>query len=261
MKNKSYTKGILVVATAVLFFFSGCGVKDTTQFGQLGLRLYPQIDTNAVTALSQLYPDHNGRLMAINDARFYISGLSLQNAGGAWYSVPHALLLKISENLNYTITGVVPSGTYTGIRFYVGLDSATNAVNPASDSSATNQDSVLSSTLEPGMYFGAGQGFKFFYLSGFILPSGSHSPVPVNYQIGGNANRQLVTLSNLNFTVQAGRVHFASILCDYGKLFEGITIAPGNNDNGNSFGSSPQMNTATLVADSIPGMFTYAPNQ
>ena len=260
MKNKIYSTVTLVFIAAMLFFFAGCK-KDGPQFGQLGLRLFTQIDTNAVTAESQLYPDHNGRLMAINDARFYISGVSVQNANGTWYSIPNSLLLKTYENQNYDITSPVPSGSYTSVRFYVGLDSATNASNPVADTASTGIDSVLSANLEPNMYFGAGEGFKFFYFTGYILPSGSHSPVPVNYQIGGNVNRQLVTMPLLNFTIKTGAVHYVSIACDYGKLFEGINLAFGNNDNGNSFGSGAQMSTAILVADSIPNMFSYTAGQ
>ena len=261
MKNRLYSASIASAVLMILFFLSGCSKKEVTQFGQFGLHLSTQIDTNTVAVEGQLYPDHNGRLMAINDARFYISSVSLQKTDGSWYTIPGSLLLKTYEKQDYNITSVVPSGNYSAIKFYVGLDSLTNAINPAVDSNATNQDSVLSSTLEPNMYFGAGEGFKFFYFSGYILPSGSHSPVAVNYQIGGNANRQLVTMSGLNFTVSQGRVHFVSIVCDYGKLFEGITISNSLNGNGNSFGNTAQANTATLVADSIPNMFSYVPFQ
>src|ERR1035437_8086554 len=165
MKSRVYLVGIFAAALAVLLFFSGCNKKEATQFGQFGLHLSTQIDSNAVVAEGQLYPDHNGRLMAINDARFYITNVSLQKNDGSWYAIPNSLLLKIYEKQDYNITGVVPAGNYTAVRFYVGLDSLINAINPATDSSATNQDSVLSSTLEPNMYFGAGQGYKFFYFS------------------------------------------------------------------------------------------------
>jgi len=260
MKNNQITSLIFAAAIALILTFSGCK-KDATQYGQLGLTLSTQIDSVPVTAEGTLYHENNGRLLAVNDVRFYISSVSVQNSNGTWYAIPNSLLLKTYENQNYDITSPVPSGTYTAVKFYVGLDSVTNASNPVADTSAKNIDSVLSATLEPNMYFGAGEGFKFFTFSGFVLPSGSHSPVAVNYQIGGNANRQLVTLTNLNFTIQTGKLHYISIACDYDKLFGGINIAAGNNDNGNSFGNAQQMQTATLIADSIPGMFVYASNQ
>jgi hypothetical protein len=255
MKNKAYSTGIIVLAVAALCFFSGC-TKNGTEYGQLGLGLYGKVDSNLAVSNTTFYPDQNGRLLNISDARFYVSGVSLQNTGGSWYTIPNSLLLKINENPNYDITSAVPVGTYTAIKFYVGLDSLTNAVNPATDSSAKNIDSVLSSTVEPNMYFGAGEGFKFFYFSGFVLPQGSHLPVNINYQIGGNANRQLVTLTGLNLTIKTGQVDFVNLNCDYGKLLEGLSISTGNNDNGNSFGSGQQISTATLVADSIPNMFS-----
>ena len=149
------SKYMFAFAIASLFLFAGCK-KDGPQFGQFGLHLSTQIDTNTVAVEGQLYPDHNGRLMAINDARFYISSVSLQKTDGSWYTIPGSLLLKTYEKQDYNITSVVPSGNYSAIKFYVGLDSLTNAINPAVDSNATNQDSVLSSTLEPNMYFGAG---------------------------------------------------------------------------------------------------------
>ena len=260
MKNKFYSKAILAFSISALLFSAGCK-KNETQYGQVGLQLVTQIDSSTVANENQLYSDHNGRLMAISDARFYISGMSVQNTNGTWYSIPNSLLLKIYENQNYNIQVPVPSGNYTALRFYVGLDSVTNASNPIADTASKGIDSVLSATLEPHMYFGVGEGFKFFYFSGYVLPSGSHSPVPVNYQIGGNANRPLVTLSGLNFTVETGRIHNLVVNCDYGKLLQGIQIAVGTHDNGNSFGSAQQMTTATLIADSIPNMFSFSANQ
>ena len=261
MKNIVYSKIALMIVLAAVLIITGCHkVKDKAANGSIAVHLHTQIDTNEVDVLGQLYPDHNGRLLALNDARLYISDVSLQKADGSWYDIPNSMILKTYETEEYYI-GSVPSGNYTSIRFYVGLDSVTNASTPSSHNNSSGQDTILSSILEPNMYFGAGQGYKFLYLSGSVLPSGSHSPVAVNYQVGGNANRKLVTMPYLSYSVQPGLLHYVHIWCDYGKLLEGISISAGNNDNGNSFGTSTQVITATLVADSIPNMFTYDPAQ
>ena len=259
MKNKFYSIVTLAAVLVLLVAVSSCH-RDKPANGSIGLHLHTQIDTNEVAVLGQLYPDHNGRLMAINDARFYITDISLQNSNGTWYDIPNSMILKTYEVEEYFVASV-PSGNYTSIRFYVGLDSATNASLPSSHNSSSGQDTVLSSILEPNMYFGAGQGYKFLYLAGSILPTGSHSPVAVNYQIGGVPNRQLITMPLLNYTVLPNLLHYVHIWCDYGKLLEGINISTGNNDIGNTFGSGQQISTATLVADSIQNMFTYEPGQ
>ena len=261
MKKSIYSKIGLMAALAAVLIIAGCHkVKDKAANGSIGIHLHTQIDTNEVDVLGQLYPDHNGRLLALNDARFYITDVSLQNADGSWYSIPNSMILKTYEAEDYYIASV-PSGNYTSIRFYVGLDSATNASLPSSHNNSSGQDTILSSILEPNMYFGAGQGYKFLYLSGAVLPTGSHSPVSVNYQVGGNSNRQLITMPYLAYSVQPGLLHYVHIWCDYGKLLEGIAISTGNNDIGNSFGTGQQVTTATLVADSIQNMFTYEPGQ
>ncbi len=261
MKNKIYSALLFIAVVAGLLVFTGCHkTKDKAANGQFGLHLHTQIDTNEVDTLGFLYPDANGRLMAINDARMYISAIGLQKEDGSWYDIPGSLILKTYETEEYYIASV-PSGNYTSVRFYVGLDSATNASTPDSHNNSSGQDTVLSSTLEPNMYFGPGQGYKFLYLSGAVLPTGSHSPVPVSYQIGGSASYKLVTMPTLNYTVQPGVLHYVHIWCDYGRLLEGINIATNTNDVGNTFGTGAQINTATLVADSIPNMFTYEPDQ
>ena len=261
MRNGVYSKAGLVAVIAAVLIFSSCHkVKDKAANGSIGLHLHTQIDTNEVDVLGNLYADHNGRLLALNDARFYITDISLQNSDGSWYNIPNSMILKTYETEDYYIASV-PSGNYTSIRFYVGLDSATNASAPSSHNNSSGQDTILSSILEPNMYFGAGQGYKFLYLSGSVLPTGSHSPVPVNYQVGGNANRQLITMPYLSYSVQPGLLHYVHIWCDYGRLLEGISISTGHNDNGNSFGAGAQVTTATLVADSIQNMFIYEPGQ
>lgn len=254
------SKSIFIAAVALVVSFSSCK-KEVTQYGQLGLNLSTLIDSNVVSTEGLLYPDPTGRLLAINDARFYISGVSVQNSNGAWFTISNSLLLKIYENQNYRITSPVPSGSYTAIRFYVGLDSVTNAGNPLADTASKGVDSVLSAYTEHNMYFGAGEGFKFFSFSGYVLPSGSHSPVAVSYQLGGNSSLQLVTLNNLNFTIETGKIHVVSVGCDYGKLLQGMNIGQGSHDNGNSFGSASQKTTAGLVATNIQNMFVYPANQ
>ncbi len=261
MKKSIYSKLGFVAVLAAVLIITGCHkTKDKAANGSLGIHLHTDIDTLEVDSLGSLYPDHNGRLMALNDARFYISDISIQNENGSWYEIPNSLILKSYELEDYYVASV-PSGNYTSIRFYVGLDSATNASTPASHNSSSGQDTVLSSILEPNMYFGPNQGYKFLYLSGSILLVGSHSPVPVTYQIGGVASRQLITMPFLAYTVQPGLLHYVHINCDYGKLLEGISISTGHNDNGNSFGTASQVTTATLVADSIQNMFIYEPGQ
>ena len=74
MRNGVYSKAGLVAVIAAVLIFSSCHkVKDKAANGSIGLHLHTQIDTNEVDVLGNLYADHNGRLLALNDARFYIS--------------------------------------------------------------------------------------------------------------------------------------------------------------------------------------------
>ncbi|MDB5282717.1 MAG: hypothetical protein JWO06_1792 [Bacteroidota bacterium] len=259
MKNKIYISVLAATAITCLFILSACHhSKDTPAAGQFGLHLHTQIDTNEVD-LGTFYGEPHSTLwkaMSLNYAQFYISGVSLQKTDGTWYDIPGSMVLKRYELEEYYVASV-PSGNYTSVRFYVGLDSATNATNPSQHNSSA--DSILAAT-ESFMYFGAGQGYKFMSLSGAIR-LGTTDSIPFDYQIGGNSNRPLITMPLKNFTVLPNQIEYSHIWCDYGRLLEGITINGSTNNIGNSYGTAPQINTATLVADSIQNMFYYEPGE
>ena len=258
MKNKIYISIYLVLAALIIL--SACHhSKNPPAPGQIGLHLHTMVDTNEVGALGTFYPEPHSTLwkaISLNYAQFYISGISLQNPDGSWYPIPGAIVLKRYEIEDYYVASI-PSGNYTSIRFYVGLDSATNATTPAQNNSAA--DSILSGN-ENFMYFGAGQGYKFMAFSG-ATRTGTTDSIPFTYQIGGNQNRQLITMPFLNYTVIPNQLLYVHIWCDYGRLLEGITINNTTHNSGNSYGTGPQVTTATLVADSIQNMFIYEPGQ
>lgn len=75
------------------------------------------------------YETANGDSITFTAVRYWISNITLMKAGGEEYVVPDSYHLiqrwgsLIDEKFNITN---VPNGTYTGMKFYIGIDSATN---------------------------------------------------------------------------------------------------------------------------------------
>ncbi len=256
MKSRNYFK-ILVPLVAVLFLFAtgGCN-KEKVPTGRLKLHMHTYINDEEVDSAGKLYPDANGRLMALTTAQFYLSNISIKSTDGNWYTVPGAYVIKRMEAEDYTV-GNVPVGDYTDIRFNVGLDSATNASEPASHST-TGADSALS-TNELGMWFGwTWHGYMFMNLIGSVdisVAKDGSNVVPFSYQIGGNEHLKEITMPLTSFSVMADRASEVHLNCDFAKLLQNIDMTVEANRTTDTYAIN--VGTATLVTDSIPAMFKY----
>lgn len=87
---------------------------------------------------SRLLPDslrqqtHAGERYSVTRMSCLLSGFALQRADGTWLDLPAtvAWLDAAQRHTQFTLSGV-PAARYQGLRFYVGLDAATNAAPPA----------------------------------------------------------------------------------------------------------------------------------
>ena len=257
----NFTKDINLVTVALCFLvLTGCH-KDNDTTGSLHLNLPVYIGSNPVDSLNKFYADENGRPLALSMAQFYISDVSLKNASGTWYTIPNSYLLQRWNNKDFVLSNI-PVGTYTDIRFNVGLDLKTDTSNPAYISS-TGPDSALSLSIsnEYSMYYGwQWQGYVFMYIEGSVDMSAAHDGsqlTSIVYLIGGNsgANLKTVTLPAQSFSIASNQSSPLTIICDYGRLLEGINMAATANTKSDTYNVNTA--TASLVADSIPTMFRY----
>lgn len=130
-----------------------------------------------------------GDTISIEQLRYYFSNVQLKNETGTWVNLGNYHLIDI-ENLtsgNMNITNV-PAGTYSRIRFFIGVDSTANssgaqegALNPAND-----------------MFWSWNTGYIFFRLKGKF--NGNNA---LSLDIGGLANLSVVECDLSLFRQQA----------------------------------------------------------
>jgi hypothetical protein len=224
--------------------------------GMFMMHLHTYIEDTEVDAYNITYTTTAGRNISLSMAQMYISDIQLVKLDGSTYNISGKKLLKVFETETYVVAEV-PAGNYKSIHFKVGLDPATNLLNPttSADSSILNR---------PAMWFNANaqpDGYVFMNVQGKIDTTSDASGTVAQmqnftYKIGTNANYKQVNMPDKNFTILPDQVEYGHILIDYSKLFNGITL----NQAANLSVTSAAANStapATIIANNIPAMFIY----
>jgi hypothetical protein len=221
--------------------------------GTLLFHLHTYIDENEVDLYNVNYANDDTREISLSIAQLYISEIELVKLDGSTYTIPYNKIFKVLEEETFT-AGDVPVGNYKGIRFKVGLNSATNALNPSAsaDSNMLKRTEMwMNSTAQP-------DGYAFLNVQGSIATTSdlSGTMIPFTYKIGGNANYKQVIMPEQNFSIIEGQAQYAHIKVNYNKLFHGIKL----NDIHNLSVQNLSDNSGTLaqkIVANIPTMFIY----
>ncbi len=255
---------LLVVAILVIIVsISSMSCKKTSNSstgatGTVWIHIHTNIDSNEVDDTAALYSDANGRKLGLSVAQFYISNVVLTNVNGSKYTIPNAHVLKNIDSEAY-IVGTAPIGIYSSASFDVGLDDATNALQPTA---FTTTGYIPNSTM---WYGNTTQGYMFMKLQGFADTSAAQNGTHLahfSYEIGSAANRKTVTLpargtgnyaSYPVYTLLTGGIMYVHVICDYGKLLSGVNFK--TQDSTDTYTISPA--TATTIANNIPNIFHY----
>lgn len=117
----------------------------------------------------------SGDSLNIKELKYYLSNFKLKKVDGSYTDVPNTNYFLVDESkpesLHFTLDDI-PSGTYVGIEFLIGLDSLTTV------------NSTKLGALDPanGMFWNDEKGYV------FVSVSGNSTTAPNNefaYQIGG----------------------------------------------------------------------------
>jgi len=139
---------------------SGCAKapEPAANTGNLYLELEPTVGTAPLVLGNTAYPNGNGEQFTISTFKYYLSNVQLHRADGTRYAVPDSYILVDAAQpaSQHVALHDIPAGTYTGLSFVVGVDSARNVAG------------AQTGALDPvkGMFWDWNSGYIFVRLEG-----------------------------------------------------------------------------------------------
>ena len=259
MKIQNTIKSLLLISCiGVLLTVNSCKDKNdntpATTYGTVLLHLHTNVDTNEVE-YGTMYTMTGGRMISVDNAQMYLSGIQLEKADGSFIDVPVSSLLKVKETEPYVL-GDVPTGNYKSVRFNVGLTPTQNLVVPAA------ADTNFQNRLE--MWFGTTAqplGYKFINFEGSIDTTASgmgglSAMAPFKIHIGTNANIKMVMLPEQAFSVTKETTSEVHVTIDYNKLFHNIDLTVPANRSVVTVADN-NLSVAHTIANNIQSLFSY----
>lgn len=253
-------KFFIPLIAAFLLFNISCKKHDptpttTVDSTTLYIHLHTNLDTNEVDDYNTVYEMTGGRKVSASIAQLYISHIQLIKEDGSLYDIPNTIVFKVQETEPYLL-GNVPVGNYKSIRFYVGLDSATNTLAATANAALNHSEMWFNAAAQPG-------GYVYVNFQGKIDTTANGNGTeaqmqPFMYMLGTNAAYKLVTMPDhspvYNFTKD--NAQYIHIIIDYAKLFTGVQL----NNPANLMIMNAAANATgigTTVNNNIPSMFSY----
>lgn len=195
------------------------------------------------------YTNSSGEQFTVTKLKYYISNVQLMKGNNVAYTMPESYFLVDESNQPSTKCTIpnVPNGTYTGVRFMLGVDSARNV--SGAQSGALDVDNQ--------MFWTWNSGYIFYKLEG----TSPAAPGGLVYHVGGfrnSNNTNAIRTVDISFgastmVVDGAREAEIHLLADVLKVFSGgpnvISIA------NLSFQMSPG-GDALKIADNCAEMFT-----
>ena len=211
----------LVKALPILFLgvlligFAGCNNKD--QRGNLNITFKSTFNGEPLV-VSDVFNYLPGQKIQITKNEMYLSDLVITgNSSGTVFLSDIELVdmtatseTQASQGVTLTFTDL-PTGTYRGIQFGIGVESGLNATVPEDYSSSH----VLS---DPGRYWMGWSSYIFSKTEGFldtVLTGGFNQDLSFAYHTGSDDLYEAVASPQTNFTVFADQTSSITITLDY----------------------------------------------
>lgn len=222
---------IILPALLLAILATSCEKDPELQPTTFTLAIHPKVGNQPMVLAQEAVDQENYRIRPTL-LKFYLSHIKLTTSDGNNVEIADVVLMDM-ENLEAGEPMVfkieVPDGSYTGIDFWVGLDSVQNY----SDPNTFNQEHPLS--LFSGTYWTWNTGYRFVMLEGYFdtLPN---TPGPVdatrffNYHTGINSLYRQAVLGSASqpFSIGEGESYVYNIDLDLNKLWYGAQAIPRN---------------------------------
>lgn len=243
-RDVKYSKVIIAVLILLPFFILSQKSKNPPEgillnFNHfVGDKLLVLDDTNYVNELNQPY--------IVTKFNYYIGQIQLLKDNGKEYSIPnHFLISEDKIETKKIVLEKIPSGTYTSIRFILGVDSLHNC------------SGAQSGALDPinAMFWTWNTGYIFLKLEGKSTFSSAIGNT-LEYHIGGykmpNNSIRTITLPFENpIVIEKKRMTEINIKADISEILKAPTTI--------DFSTTPTVNTllnAKIIADNYSDIFT-----
>ncbi len=178
-------------------------------------------------------------------AQFYVSDVKLwaDRTGTNTVELPDSYFLINPDNGQADL-GMIPSGTYYGVEFVVGIaDSATNHGDPAL------AEGVLA-PQNPSMHWSWNSGYIFIRIEGdYAQTQGGAPDTHFEFHIGMDNLAQEVTIAK-EFTVEYGANNVTPIIVDHKAILTGVDFTTDTVTH-----TMDNMMLAMRIANNIPNSF------
>lgn len=257
------TNLILAAGIVVSSFVAGCKKdKDpeptpntnTSNTQELAL-VFTTVAGSDPVNFATVHTSNSNQKYTLSTFRYYMSDIRLIKSDGSEYPLTGKYLL-VQPSVSHVHLGAVPTGSYKGIKFAVGIDSLTNHKDP----SLYGAGNPLAEQ-NPSMHWSWNSGYIFLQIEGScdttvantdVLTSGEYTK-PMFFHLGMDMLLRNVDLSNSAFTVGSSEEKHIYLKADINELLDGIDLKTENQSH-----TMGTMMMATKVANNIPNMFTLS---
>lgn len=235
---------------------------DTTKLVTLTINIENYVGQQKLRLADQLYLNGQGQDFTLTTFNYFISNISLTDAGGKRFVVPQEdsyFLVKANDAASKSIRVQVPPGTYRSIDFVLGVDSLRNTMEVSRRKGALDP----AGGMIDGMYWSWNSGYIFFKMEGQsetapLDKTGQHK---FRFHIGGFGGYNKPSLNNIKtvtidfnrqeLSVLAQKENLIGLKADVLKVFNGATPLDLSKNSNVMFGSF-----SALVAENYKSMFS-----
>ncbi|MFM7217567.1 MAG: MbnP family protein [Bacteroidota bacterium] len=154
-------RSIVPLMIVLLACFAGCK-KDEKTTGQVSFTISNKVDSLNLQLGQMAYTTSEGNTYQVDLLKYYITNFTFLRADGSTYNAKNYDLIDAENPASWNIQlSGIPNGTYTGLRFYLGVDSTKNFVlDQTGDLDPANN-----------MFWTWSTGYIFFKHEGFFINS------------------------------------------------------------------------------------------
>ncbi len=236
---------VLLALAALAVGFSSCDDKDDVNMeaeeGQINMMFEYAVNGEAFDT-SKVY-QINGTAVKFDIANFYVGGIELVPEEGEPVAFEDKYLL-VTPEAGMQEAGSVGAGHYHMVRFFVGVDPATNSQSE-NDFTSRSQDDPLSIQF-PAMHWNWNTGYRFLRIDGKVDTDGDGQPdESLAFHLGTDPMLKNVQyMAHKDVEKGGNMLHFEF---DLARLFAGIDLSSDYSTHTNN-----NLPLAEQVRDNIP---------